>query len=75
MRVGVCRYEVAPKLAGVDLGTETDKNTDQLLCYHKLGTPQVGLRDCLRAASNSMHAVQPDCLVLVWQRAGPLLLL
>jgi len=26
--------------AGADLGTETDTNTDQMLCYHTLGQPQ-----------------------------------
>ena len=31
-----------PASRPADLGTETDSNTHQQLCYHALGTPQVG---------------------------------
>lgn len=37
------RYKPPPAAAAAangKLGTETDSNTDQLLCYHVLGTPQ-----------------------------------
>lgn len=32
-----------PAVRPADLGTETDSNTNQQLCYHVLGTPQVGV--------------------------------
>jgi hypothetical protein len=37
------RYE-PPATGSADLGTETDTNTNQLLCYHVLGTPQSQVR-------------------------------
>ncbi len=31
-----------PQSRPADLGTEVDQHTQHLLCYHRLGTPQVG---------------------------------
>ena len=38
-RITTKRYK-QPERGAADLGTETEAATDQLLCYHVLGTPQ-----------------------------------
>ncbi len=44
-----------PASRPAELGTETDINTHQQLCYHRVGTPQVGCRCCVLRRCGCAH--------------------